>query len=208
MTGPSRAPLREVVVATGNPGKLLEFRAILGDLPLALRALDAFPEVLMPEEGDDYEKNAVAKARAACEGAGRAALGDDSGLEVAGLDGAPGPYSARFGGPGLDDAGRVDALLEALAARDGADRNARFVCVCALALPDGRVFTSRGECAGSILESPRGGLGFGYDPIFLVDGTERSMAELAPARKHALSHRGRALADLVPLLRTHVLGGS
>ncbi len=198
-------PLRELVVATSNPGKLLEFRAILGDLPLALRALDAFPEVLLPEEGDDYEKNAVAKARAACEGSGRAAVGDDSGLECAGLGGAPGPRSARFGGPGLDDAGRVAALLEALAERGDADRAARFVCVCALALPDGRTFTSRGECAGRILDAPRGRLGFGYDPIFEVAGTGRSMAELAPARKHALSHRGRALAELSPLLRAHVL---
>jgi len=209
--GPSTAqppspPYRELVIATSNPGKLLEFRAILGDLPLALRALDAFPEVLLPEEGDDYEKNAVAKAHAACAGSGRAAVADDSGLEVAALDGAPGPRSARFGGPGLDDAGRVAALLEALAARGGAEREARFVCVCALALADGRVFTSRGECAGRILEAPRGRLGFGYDPIFEVAGTERSMAELAPARKHALSHRGRALAGLAPLLRSHVVG--
>ncbi len=207
MSGPTpAAPYREVVVATSNPGKLLEFRAILGDLPLALRALEAFPEVLLPEEGDDYEKNAVAKARAAAEGSGRAAIGDDSGLEVAALGGGPGPFSARFGGPGLDDAGRVAALLDAIEASGRPDRSARFVCVCALALPGGAVFTARGECAGRILAEPRGRGGFGYDPVFEVEGERRAMAELPPARKHAISHRGRALAALAPQLRAHVLG--
>ena len=197
----------ELVVATGNPGKLLEFRAILGDLPLVLRGAEAFPEVVFPEEGDDYEKNAVEKARAAAAGSGRAAVGDDSGLEAAALDGAPGPRSARFGGPGLDDAGRVGALLDALSSSGSADRSARFVCVCALALADGRVFTARGECRGRLLEAPRGRGGFGYDPIFEPEeAAGRSMAELAPARKHALSHRGRALAALAPRLRTELLG--
>ncbi len=111
MTEPPRR-YREIVVASSNAGKLLEIRAILGDLPASLRALDAFPGVVLPEEGDDYEQNAIAKARTAARETGRLAVADDSGLEVAGLGGRPGPHSARYGGPALDDAGRVARLLE------------------------------------------------------------------------------------------------
>ncbi len=197
MSGPPSATYREVVVATSNTGKLLEFRAILGDLRLSLRSVDAFPDVIFPPEGDEYEPNAVAKARAAAEGSGRAAIADDSGLEVAGLGGGPGPHSARFGGPDLDDAGRVAKLLEELAAAGpDADRSARFVCVAALAIPGGEVVTARGECEGRILEAPRGRGGFGYDPIFEVPGRGCSMAELAPGEKHRISHRAKALAGL------------
>ena len=202
MSGP---PYREIVVATSNPGKLLEFRAILGELPLSLRALSAFPEVVLPEEGEEYEANAVAKARAAARDTGRAALGDDSGLEVDALGGAPGPLSARYGGPDLDDAGRVAHLLEALRDVEGPARSARFVCVAALALPEGGVVTARGECPGRILEAPRGDGGFGYDPVFEVEGRGRSMAELPAADKNRLSHRARALAQLTDALRKHAL---
>lgn len=194
------ARYREVVVATSNPGKLLEFRAILGDLPLSLRALGAFPEVSLPEEGDDYAENAAAKARAVARDTGRPALADDSGLEVAGLGGRPGPHSARYGGPGLDDAGRVQRLLDELAGCEGEAREARFVCVAALATPDGRVETARGTCEGRILHAPRGGGGFGYDPVFASREAGVAMAELPPARKNALSHRARALRALLPSL--------
>jgi XTP/dITP diphosphohydrolase len=196
---------REVVVATSNPGKVREIRAILGDVPVVLRGLDGFPEVEFPEEGDDYEANAVAKARAVVRATGRAALADDSGLEVDGLDGAPGPRSARFGGPGLDDGERTAALLDAIAGFTGERRNARFVCVAALATRDGEVVTARGECPGRILEAPRGGGGFGYDPIFEVArGT--AMAELPPARKNEISHRARALRALRGALEAIVSG--
>jgi XTP/dITP diphosphohydrolase len=197
---PGRA-YRELVLATSNPGKLLEFRALLGDLPLALRALDAFPEVRLPDEGDDYEANAAAKARAIARDTGRPALADDSGLEVAALGGAPGPRSARYGGPGLDDAARTARLLEEVAAAGGAARGARFVCVAALAFPDGRVVTARGECAGTLLDAPRGRGGFGYDPVFAPEGDTRSLAELPPERKNRISHRARALRALEPALR-------
>jgi len=189
-------PYAELVAATSNPGKLLEFRAILGDLPLSLRALAAFPEVELPEEGDDYEENAVTKARAIAKGAGRPALADDSGIEVVALGGRPGPQSARFGGGHLDDAGRAEKLLAALAASGQSDRSARFVCVAALAFPDGEVITARGECSGRILDAPRGRGGFGYDPIFEVEGGGRSMAEIPPAEKNRISHRARALLAL------------
>jgi XTP/dITP diphosphohydrolase len=196
----------ELVLATGNPGKRREFEAILRDLlgeaAPRLRTLAEFPELTLPPEGHDYEANAVAKAQAVAEATGRPALGDDSGLEVDALEGGPGPLSARFGGPGLDDAGRMHALLEAVAARGrDAGRGARFVCVAALARPGGAVVVARGECPGGLLEAPRGGSGFGYDPVFVPEGETRSMAELPARAKHRLSHRGRALAGLEAALR-------
>lgn len=189
------------MLATSNPGKLLEFRALLGDLPLSLRALGAFPDVAMPDEGEDYEENARRKARAIARDTGRPAIADDSGIEVSALGGAPGALSARYGGPGLDDAGRVAKVLADLAASGSADRSARFVCWAALAVPGGETFVVQGECVGAILEAPSGSGGFGYDPVFRPDGERLSMAELRPARKNELSHRGRALAALEPILR-------
>jgi XTP/dITP diphosphohydrolase len=193
---PAPLPIRELVFATSNPGKLREFRAILGELPIAFSALDAFPGVQFPEEGEDYEENAVVKARAVADQTGRPALADDSGLEVSALGGAPGPLSARFGGPELDDAGRVEKLLASLAASGSEDRSARFVCVVALAFPGGEVVTARGECAGRILDAATGWSGFGYDPIFEVEGDVRSMAELSAEEKNRISHRARALRSL------------
>ena len=199
------SPFPELVLATSNPGKILEFRAILGDLSVAFRALAAFPEVQLPEEGDDYEANAVVKARVVARasrtgGAGRR-LGSRGGRRS---DGAPGPRSARFGGPELDDAGRVEKLLAALAASGREDRSARFVCVVALAFPGGEVVTARGECPGRIFDAPRGRSGFGYDPIFEVEGRGRSMAELPPAEKNRISHRARALLSLRDVIRERV----
>lgn len=186
----------EAVLATSNPGKLGEIRAILRDLPLRLRPLSDFPGVILPEEGAHYEENAIAKATAAARFSGRVALADDSGLEVAGLGGAPGPLSSRFGGPGLGDAERIDALLDALANCRGERRRARFVCVAALATPDGELVTARGECAGQILTARRGRSGFGYDPIFLVDGIGRAMAEIPESEKNRISHRASAFGAL------------
>jgi XTP/dITP diphosphohydrolase len=202
---PSGSPSQpELVLATSNPGKLREFRALLEDLSVELRTLDAFPAVRLPEEADDYESNAVDKARAIADGVGRPALADDSGIEVAALDGAPGPRSARFGGADLDDAGRVEKLLADLAASGATDRSARFVCVAALAFPGGEVITARGECPGLILDAPRGGRGFGYDPIFEVEHGGRSMAELPPAEKNRISHRARALFALRDVIRDRI----
>jgi len=194
-----------LVVATSNPGKLRELRAILGDLPLVLRGLDEVPDVAFPEEGDDYAANAAAKARAAAAATGLPALADDSGLEVDALGGEPGPRSARFGGPGLGDAERAGALLAAVAARGG-PRGARFVCVAALATPDGAVTAARGECPGRLLTAPRGEGGFGYDPVFEV-APGVSMAELPEEEKNRISHRARALAALSEALRDLAAGG-
>jgi XTP/dITP diphosphohydrolase len=184
------------VVATSNRGKVDEIRAILEPLGVEIASLREACAVDFPDEGAVYEDNAIAKARAAAEQLGEVAIADDSGLEVRGLDWGPGPLSARFGGGDLDDEGRVRALLAALADMAGDSRDARFVCVAALATPDGRVLTARGECAGRILADPVGGGGFGYDPIFGLSDRPEAMAELASEEKNLLSHRGRALRDL------------
>ena len=185
-----------IFAATGNPGKLREFRTLLGDLALEVSSLEGQPRVDFPEEGTDYAVNAIEKARAVAEQLGQWALADDSGLEVSALNGAPGPLSARFGGPDLDDAGRVARLLEALDEVPASDRSARFVCVAALVGPSGERTVARGECSGRFLAGVRGAGGFGYDPIFQPDGYEESMAELAGAVKDRISHRGRAFAAL------------
>lgn len=189
-------PGAEVVVATTNPGKLREIRSILAVRVGALLALDTFKPLCFPEEGDDYLENAAAKARTCAQATGRLALADDSGLEVQALGGRPGVRSARYGGPGLDDAGRVARLLEELRGVAEAERGARFVCVAALAHPDGRVESASGSCAGRILRAPRGAAGFGYDPVFQPSGQAVSMAELPEAQKNQLSHRARAFQAL------------
>ena len=196
--------LPELVLATGNPGKLREFREILGELSVTFESMASFPEVELPEEGDDYEANAATKARVLAEATGRPALADDSGIEVTALGGRPGPRSARFGGEDLDDAGRLAKLLADLDASGATDRSARFVCLAALAFPDGEVITARGECPGRILDAPRGGRGFGYDPIFEVEPGGRSMAELSPTEKNRISHRARALLFLREVIQQRI----
>jgi XTP/dITP diphosphohydrolase len=193
-----------VVLATTNPGKLVEITAILAGLPLVLRGLDAFPGLILPKEGHDYEANAIAKAQTAARGSARPALADDSGLEVEALGGAPGPHSARFGGPGLSDAQRVERLLSELVGVPPERRGARFVCLAALAVPDGGVVTARGECRGRILSAPRGSGGFGYDPVFEVSARGCSMAELPLDEKNRISHRAGAFRGLVGALRAEL----
>ncbi|MED5261532.1 MAG: RdgB/HAM1 family non-canonical purine NTP pyrophosphatase [Myxococcota bacterium] len=189
-----------VVVATSNAGKVKEIAAILGDLHVEWLSLEDLPPVDFPEEGGDYRANAEAKARAAALQLGHFAVADDSGLEVEALDGGPGPYSARFGGPDLDDRGRVEALLAALAESPIAGRRARFVCVAALADPGGEAWSTRGECEGSIARGLRGSSGFGYDPVFQLDGRPERMAEVAVEEKNRISHRARAFQALAPEL--------
>ena len=194
-----------MIAATSNPGKLEEFRTLLADLPITVESLADRGPVRFPEEGLDYAANAVAKALAVAEQLDEWALADDSGLEVEALDGAPGPLSARFGGPTLDDAGRVAHLLSALNKSPQSSRIARFVCVAALVAPSGEQVVTRGECSGRILASTRGAGGFGYDPIFLPDGFEQSMAEIDSGVKDRISHRGRAFAELRPALERAAL---
>ena len=186
----------QVVLASGNAGKVREFAELLAGLAIELRPATAGELAHLPEEGAEYEPNARVKAETIARVTGLPALADDSGLEVDGLDGAPGPLSARYGGPGLDDEGRVAHLLAELARRPGAERGARFVCVAALARPDGTTEVRRATCEGRILDAPRGRDGFGYDPIFQPEGVDGSAAELPAEVKNRISHRGRALAAL------------
>lgn len=202
------AELFTLVVATSNEGKLLELRALFGDLPVELVSLSSVlgerPAVV--EDGATFEDNAAIKARAACRATGLHALADDSGLEVKALDGRPGVRSARFASERATDAENNAALLRELDEVPDDERAARFRCVLALASPwaKDQVETAEGSVEGLIARAPRGSGGFGYDPLFIVrelDG--RAMAELAEAEKNAVSHRGRAAQAMrAVILRT------
>lgn len=160
-----------------------------------------WPGAAVPDEtADTYAGNALIKARAAAGLTGCLVLADDSGLEVDALGGAPGLRSARYGGPGLDDAGRVRLLLDALRAVPAAERTARFRCVIALVEPDGRERLVKGTVEGRIAEAPRGKGGFGYDPVFFYPPLGRTLAELSEAEKARVSHRARAVAGARELL--------
>lgn len=190
--------MRTYVLATANPDKAQEIRAILDGLDVTLIPRpDDVPEVI--EDGETLEDNALLKARALCEATGMAAIADDTGLFVDALNGAPGVYSARYAGEDATYADNCAKMLRELTGVDAAKRTARFRTVAAVAYPDGSWFVVDGEVEGHIAETPRGENGFGYDSIFVPEGTKgRSMAQLAPEEKHALSHRGnafRALAD-------------
>lgn len=203
-------PQKTIVVATGNMHKLTEIEAILSKvLPgvrfVALGQLGEFPD---PEEtGKTFLENALIKAEAAVEETGFSAIADDSGLVVDALDGEPGVYSARYAGVHGDDAANNAKLLANMAGVSDADRTARFVSVVALIDATGAVLSGTGACEGRIGHEPRGEHGFGYDPLFLPDDTPgRTMAELLPEEKNAISHRFHALEDLSRQI-TGLVGG-
>lgn len=184
-----------LVVATLNPAKARELASLLGDIPFEVVGLSTIPGAALPPEGDDsYRANALAKARAAARLSAAVALADDSGLEVDALDGRPGVRSARYGGAGLSDADRGAALLAELRGVPRERRTARFRCVIALASPDGREEVVEGVAEGIITDVSRGTGGFGYDPLFFYPPLGRTFAELDPAVKNRVSHRGKALA--------------
>jgi len=189
-----------LVVATRNAGKLREMRALLAFPGVRLVSLDELGIADEIEEGPHYAENAARKASAAAAAAGLWAVGDDSGLEVDALDGAPGPHSARLAGPRRTDADRRQTLLAMLAPYPR-PWTARFRCTMALASPQGKVDLAVGVCPGQVIPEERGSGGFGYDPIFLVEGREETMAELSEGEKNRLSHRARAVQALLPILR-------
>ena len=190
-----------LVLATLNPAKGRELVALFGSVPFEIRMLADIPGAHLPEEtGTTYAENALVKARVAAELTGTLALGDDSGLEVDALDGAPGLYTARFGGPGLDDRGRWTLLLERLRGVPPARRTARFRCVIALAGGGRDEQIVEGVAEGVIAEAPRGDAGFGYDPVFFYPPLGRTFGELSDAEKARVSHRGLALAAVRRLL--------
>ena len=189
-----------LLLASNNSGKLREVRALFAEVEVVAPAALGL-ELDVEESGQTFAANAQLKARAFAAASGQIALADDSGLEVDALGGAPGIYSARYGGPDLDDAGRCQRLLAELAPYpEPAQRRARFRCALGAASPDGRQCQAEGTCEGLIAPSPAGANGFGYDPVFLVPAYAKTMAELDPQVKNRLSHRAQALAAIRPLL--------
>lgn len=187
-----------LLLGTRNPGKIHEIKLILGDVGVELHSLQEFSFADIAEENaDTYAQNAIAKAQFYARATGMPALADDSGLEVEALGGAPGVLSARYAGAHATDADRRDLLLAELAKTASATRIARFVCAIAIATANGEVLNvSEGICNGSIIFAPRGDSGFGYDPLFIPDGYDKTFAELSDDIKNQISHRARALLKL------------
>ncbi|WP_338824909.1 dITP/XTP pyrophosphatase [Moorella humiferrea] len=193
--------MNKIVVATGNEGKAKEFRELLKGLNVTILTLRDFPDVIMPEEnGYTFAANALLKARAVAERTGLPALGDDSGLEVDFLKGAPGVYSARFAGEPTDDRRNNQKLLKLLEGVSWERRTARFRCALALAKPDGEEHLAEGTVEGFIAYEPKGEYGFGYDPLFYLPAYGKTYAELGETLKNDLSHRALAVQNLWPVL--------
>ncbi|GAA5062403.1 XTP/dITP diphosphohydrolase [Thermocatellispora tengchongensis] len=197
-----------LVLATRNPGKIVELRRILaeGGLPVELVGLEEFPQIgEVAETGLTFAENALLKAHAVARGSGLPAVADDSGLCVEALNGMPGVFSARWSGRHGDDTANLDLLLAQISDVPDDRRAAHFACAAALALPTGEEWVVEGALHGTLIRRPRGTGGFGYDPIFVPDGEGRTTAEMAPAEKDAISHRGRAFRALAPIV-AEVLG--
>lgn len=183
----------KLILASRNPGKLRELQELLSGFGVeVLLESQVGLDLEVEETGTTFEENSLLKARAVMEAAGLAAIADDSGLEVDALNGAPGIYSARYGGLDSDEA-RTALLLKRLEAVPDAQRTARFVSVLTACLPDGRVIQARGTCEGRITRAPLGSGGFGYDPVFLVPELGQTFAEMSAEEKNRISHRANAL---------------
>ena len=193
--------MKKLLLATNNAGKIKELRALLQGMKAEILTPNELGlELDVMESGDTYLENATKKAIAFAKASGMLSLADDSGLEVAALDGAPGIYSARYSPKkGASDKDRREYLLEQLQSKPR-PWMARFHCTVVLASPSGETLSSDGDCRGEIIPQERGIGGFGYDPIFLINGTGRTMAELGMAEKNRLSHRARAIQSIWPFL--------
>lgn len=194
------------VLATHNPGKLAEMKAILSGLGVeVVSPAEAGVEVDVEEIGTTFAENAMLKAKAVCAAAGLPAIADDSGLCVNALNGGPGVYSARYGGEGLDDAGRRRLLLQNL--RGQTTRAAHFTCAVACAFPNGDTLEAEGRCDGAIAFAPLGDGGFGYDPVFLIPEKGKTFGQIGPEEKSKISHRGKALAAFAEKLGAYLSKG-
>ena len=192
-----------LVLATHNPGKLAEMKAILSGLGVeVISPAEAGIEVDVEETGATFAENAMLKAKAVCAAAGLPAIADDSGLCVNALNGGPGVYSARYGGEELDDRGRCMLLLNSM--RGQSTRVAHFACAVACVFPNGDTLEAEGRCDGAIAFAPLGEGGFGYDPVFLIPGKGKTFGQLSPEEKSAISHRGKALAAFSEKLGTYL----
>ena len=184
----------DIVVASRNPGKVAELKRLLEHLSVNVLSLDDFDDIpKIIEDGETYEENALKKARVVHQATGKIVLSDDSGLEVNALRGRPGVRSARFGGDDLTDYERSMKLLDEIKETPENERGATFQCRLAIVGPNGMEKVVSGSCRGSIIPAPRGGSGFGYDPIFLPSEYNHTFAELSPEIKNRISHRHRAL---------------
>ena len=193
----------KLVLASKNAHKLVEMKDILSQLGVeVVLESEAGVDVDVEETGATFEENAYLKAHAVMEASGLPAIADDSGLCVDALNGAPGVYSARYGGEGLDDAGRYKLLLENM--RGQLDRRCKFVSAICCCFPNGDRVEARVECAGTLAYAPKGEDGFGYDPVFFVPGLKKTFAELSPEEKNAISHRGNALKAFREKLETYL----
>jgi len=192
----------DIVLATRNKKKIEEIKRITADLPISVLSLDNFPDCPETmEDRDTFEGNAIKKASEICYCTGKPALADDSGLEVDALGGAPGVFSARYAGSfSGNDVKNYEKLLEELKNVPDAKRGARFVCCMALAFPDGSVNTFIGYAKGCIAREPHGRQGFGYDPVFIPEGYNKTFAEMSGEEKDKLSHRGKSLEKLALFL--------
>jgi XTP/dITP diphosphohydrolase len=197
-----------LVIATRNKGKIAEIARILSfDSGIQIRSVAEFDLADIEETGTTFEENAALKALTVARATGFAALADDSGLEVDALNGAPGIFSARFAGSHGDDQANNEKLLAELASVAPNKRSARFVAVIAVAKPDGSTIMARGELVGEIALSAEGENGFGYDPLFLPQGSAKTLGEFEPGRKDEISHRAKALAEIAPRIPLFLSGG-
>ena len=194
--------IRELVLATRNRHKVIELVALLGDLDIAIRTLDEFPEAPdVVEDGDTCEANAVKKARAIAEFTGLPAVADDTGLEVDALGGRPGVYAARYAGEHATYEDNCRKLLQELTGVPRERRTARFLTVAAIALPSGEIRVVQGMLEGKIADEASGTLGFGYDPLFLIPELGKTLAQLSADEKNTVSHRAKAFTQAKDLLR-------
>ncbi|WML25399.1 XTP/dITP diphosphatase [Neobacillus sp. OS1-33] len=189
--------MKEVIIATKNPGKAREFEHIFSARGIVVRTLLDYPEIPEVEEtGVTFEENAILKAEAVSQALGKMVIGDDSGLMVDALEGRPGIYSARYAGEPKNDQNNTDKVLSELKGLPEEKRSARFYCALAVAVPGQEPMTVSGTCEGRILEERRGTNGFGYDPVFYVPEKGVAMAELSSDEKNKISHRANALKKL------------
>ena len=196
-----RNKMKEVIIATKNPGKAREFEHIFAPRGVEVRTLLDFPEIADVEEtGKTFEENAILKAEAVSTILNKMVIGDDSGLMVDALEGRPGIYSARFAGEPKNDQANTAKLLKELSGVPEKERTARFYCALAVAVPNQETLTVSGTCEGRILDEPRGTNGFGYDPVFYVPEKGAAMAELSSDEKNKISHRANALKKLDVIL--------
>ena len=199
--------MQTVIIASGNKGKLKEFKELMMDLPVEVKSLADFPEIGEIEEtGTTFAENAYIKAKAVYDATGCLCIADDSGLEVDALNGAPGIYSARYAGETKNDAASNAKLLEALADVPDDERGAQFHCAIVAIDQNGKRYDAEGIMRGVILREKHGDNGFGYDPLFYVPEFDKTTAELSMDAKNAISHRGKAVRKIVEILKSEVFG--